>query len=145
MGARVLINGTWYNTPIKGSISPSMMEGFIELQKTIYRSHTLLLSGTDNLRTLNRFEREQLEFRVKVDKGSSLYSINLQEIAQKLGADRIAKMTGPELVVTVLGVSLIVGGVIAWADCWCPNNERGRAKRQKEVGRRVRARTRLSP
>jgi ABC-type tungstate transport system substrate-binding protein len=108
------------DTPIQGSISPAMMLGFIEFQKSIYRSHTLLLSGTESLRSLNRYEREELEFRVKVDKGSSLYSINLQEIAQKLGADVIAKMNGTELVITVLGISLIVGGVIAWK-AWLDN------------------------
>jgi hypothetical protein len=102
------------NTSIEGSISPSMMEAFIELQKSIYRTHTLLSSGTDNLRHLSRYEREQFEFRVKVEKGSSDYKIDLTEIVSKLGNDIVSKMSGTELVVTVLGLALIVAGTVGW-------------------------------
>ncbi|MFN3658489.1 MAG: hypothetical protein ACK4UO_14655 [Pseudolabrys sp.] len=117
-------------TPVHGSISPTMMAAFIELQTSIYRSHTLLSSGTDDLRRLSKFEKDHFEFRVKVDKGSSHYSIDLQEIAGKLGADIIAKMTGPELVITVLGVSLIVAGAVSFK--WYLNNRLALRKSQTE-------------
>jgi hypothetical protein len=46
--------------------------------------------------------------------GSSEYSIDLTEIIKSLGVDVIGKMTGTELVITVLGLALIVGGSVAW-------------------------------
>jgi serine/threonine protein phosphatase PrpC len=89
-----------------------MMEAFLELQKSIYRTHTLLSSGTENLRHLSRYEREQFEFRVKVEKGSSDYKIDLTDIVSKLGNDIVSKMDGTQLVVTVLGLALIVAGTV---------------------------------
>jgi hypothetical protein len=102
------------NTSIDGSISPSMMEAFIELQRSIYRTHTLLSSGTESLRHLSRYEREQFEFRVKVEKGSSDYNIDLTEILSRLGNDIVSKMDGTQLVITVLGLAIIVAGSIGW-------------------------------
>jgi hypothetical protein len=95
------------DTPEEGSISPSMMEAFLELQRSIFRTHALLSTGTENLRTLKKLEKEQFEFRVKVEKGSSGYTIDLTTIVSKLGNDLIAKMNGTELVITVLGLALM--------------------------------------
>jgi hypothetical protein len=102
------------DTPQDASISPSMMEAFIELQKTIYRSHTFLASDTGNLRTLSKIEREHFEFRVQVKPGSSDYNIDLTEIAKSLGADVVGHMTGPQITITVLGIALIVASVVAF-------------------------------
>jgi hypothetical protein len=101
------------NTPIEGSISTSMMEAFVELQRSIYKTHLLLAPGRRR-RRLSQVERDAFEFRVKVEKGSSDYSINLQEIVAKLGKDVIAQMTGQQLVITVLGLALIFAGSVAW-------------------------------
>lgn len=101
-------------TPIEGSISPPMMEGFLELQRSIYRTHAILSNGDDSLRGVNQLEKERFEIRVQVEKGSSLYSINLQQIIERLGHDVVAKMSGTELVIATLCISLIVGGVISW-------------------------------
>ena len=102
------------STPIPGSISPPMMGAFLKFQESVYRSHTLLSAGTDSLRGINRFEKERLEFRVRVEKGSSLYSIDLQQIAERLGSDIITKMTGTQLVVTVLGLATIFAATVVW-------------------------------
>jgi hypothetical protein len=101
-------------TPEEASIAPSMMEALVELQKTIYRAHTFLTADTGNLRTLSRIEREKFEFRVKVSAGSSDYKIDLTEIAKSLGEDVIGKMSGQDLTITVVAITLIVAGVVAW-------------------------------
>lgn len=98
------------NVPEDGTISSSTMKAILELQKSLYRTHALLASGSDNLRSLSRAEREQFELRLKVEKGSSLLSINLSEIISKYGNDVIAKMTGTELLIMVLGLALIYAG-----------------------------------
>src|SRR5947207_8949824 len=67
-----------------------MMGAILQLQKSIYRTHALLSTGSDNLRTLSQIERERFEIRVKVDKGSSDLSINLSDIISKYGNDIIA-------------------------------------------------------
>ncbi|MDU6376198.1 MAG: hypothetical protein E6575_19280 [Bradyrhizobium sp.] len=98
------------DVPEDGSISSSMMGAILQLQKSIYRTHALLSTGSDNLRTLSQIERERFEIRVKVDKGSSDLSINLSDIISKYGNDIIAKMTGTELLIMVLGLALTYAG-----------------------------------
>jgi hypothetical protein len=98
-------------TPIDGSISPSMMEAFIELQRTIYRTHTFLTADTGDLRTLSRAEKEDLEFRVKVENGSSHYDVDLQAILEKLTTEALGKMDSTHIVITALGLALIYASV----------------------------------
>jgi hypothetical protein len=98
------------HVPEDGTISSTTMAAILELQKSIYRTHALLSTGSENLRTLSRSEREQFELRLKVEKGSSDLSINLSEIISKYGNDVIAKMTGTDLLILVLGLALIYAG-----------------------------------
>ncbi|MEN5300336.1 hypothetical protein [Ochrobactrum sp. S1502_03] len=98
------------DTPIEGSISPTMMKAFLELQEAINRTYTLVSADTTDLRHLTNIERNNLEFRVKVEKGSSGYTIDLGEIVQKIGIEAVSKMTPEMLMYTVLGTALIVGG-----------------------------------
>lgn len=101
-------------TPIKGSISPTMMTAFIELQKAIHRSYQLVSSNSADLRALTTHEREQLEIRVKVGEGSSEYDIDLGQIIQRIGLEAVAKMDGNTIALTILGVAVIIGGVTAF-------------------------------
>lgn len=96
--------------PEDGTISSGTMEAILELQRSLYRTHALLSTGNDDLRSLSRSDREQYELRLKVEKGSSDLTINLSEIISKYGNDVIAKMTGTELLILVLGLALIYGG-----------------------------------
>jgi hypothetical protein len=59
------------NTPISASITPSIMEAFIDVQKTIYRTYTLVSADTADLRTLSKAERDALEFRVVVSRAAA--------------------------------------------------------------------------
>lgn len=96
------------------SITPTTMAAFIELQDAVYRAHKLIIADTSNLRTLSKAEREKYEFRVTVRPGSSGYAINLSETLTKLATEAIGKMTAEQLVITVLGGAVILGGTWAW-------------------------------
>lgn len=98
------------DVPEDGTISSPMMSAILELQTSIYRTHALLTTGDKNLRHQTRSDRERFEIRVKVEKGSSDLSINLNDIIAKYGNDLIAKMTGTELLIMVLGLALIYAG-----------------------------------
>jgi hypothetical protein len=101
------------NVPEDATISTSMMSAILELQTSIYRTHAILSSGDSSLRHLTRLEREQFEIRVKVGAGSSDLSINLPDIIAKYGNDIVAKMTGTELLIMVLGLALIYASKLA--------------------------------
>ena len=91
-----------------------MMEAFLELQKAIYRAYNLVSSDTHDLRFLSSSERERLEFRVEVNKGSSDYQADFSAILEKLGLEAIGKMDSQSLVTVVLGTALIIGSVVAF-------------------------------
>jgi len=104
------------NVPEDATISTSMMSAILELQTSVYRTHALLTTGDSNLRSLTRFDRERFELRVKVEKGSSDLSINLPDIIAKYGNDIVAKMTGTELLIMVLGLALIYASKLAYSE-----------------------------
>lgn len=101
-------------TPISGSISPTMMAAFIEFQKSINRSYALITSDTGDLRTLSKIERDNLEIRVKITEGSSGYVADLAKPLESIGIEAIGKMESTHLVITILGLALIAGGTIAF-------------------------------
>lgn len=101
-------------TPIESSITPTMMQAFIELQESIYRSHTLLTSDTADLRALTQQEREQLELRVKVSSGSNQYVADAAPIIERIGTEIVSKMTPEALTVTLLGTALLITGSYCW-------------------------------
>lgn len=67
----------------KSTITPSIMAGFIEFQKAIYRSYALSRYNSININKLTKEEREELEIRVKVEEGSSLFGVDFQAALEK--------------------------------------------------------------
>jgi hypothetical protein len=101
------------NTPIDGSISPTMMEAFIALQESIYRTYGLVSWESPDLRYLTNEKKDTLEFRVQVEKGSSDYEVDLSSIIEKIGIEVVSKMDPKMLAITIIGLALIAGS--AWA------------------------------
>lgn len=95
-------------------ITPSMMRGFIGLQDSIYRSHTLIRYNTNDLRKLSDDERSELEFDVRVSKGSSQYDADLWRVVEKIGLSAVDKMDPLHLTITVLGLGVLVAGGLSW-------------------------------
>lgn len=91
-------------------ITPSMMEGFIELQKAILRSHAQVTYGDDDLRRVSESDKEALEFRVRVSKGSSNYEIDLQKLLETLGHGLIDKMDPLHIVIILVAMGVLFAG-----------------------------------
>lgn len=113
-------------TPLNGSISPTMMEAFIEFQTTIYRAYLLLNLENGDLRSLTKPEKDHLEFRVKVSEGSSDYTVQLAKMFNNIAASMVAKMSSTELLIGVIGVAAIIGGNIAWKNWLTAKTEQRR-------------------
>jgi hypothetical protein len=123
------------HTPISGSISPTMMEAFIDLQTAIYRAHSLLTSGSPDLRGLSKAEKDRLEFRVKVEEGSSGYVAQLAKTMESIGGEVVNRMTSPDLLIAVLGVALLVAGTVAWKAWLSQRTELRKAELEKDEKR----------
>lgn len=98
------------------TITPSIMEGFIELQDAIYRTHAILYRGSADLRPLTRDEREGLEFTVKVEGGSSIFEIDGQQAIEELLKVLAAEMEPTHWIIVILSVSVLFFGRLAWKD-----------------------------
>lgn len=101
-------------TPSDSSISPTMMEAFMETQKALYRTYALLTSGTPDLRGMSSVEKEDLEFRVVVRGGSTGYLAELGKVVNSLGGSAVSRMTPTEVFISVLTIALLTSSTIAF-------------------------------
>ncbi len=87
------------------SVTPTVMNGLLDLQREINRAYALARYNTVNTRSLTKKERDELEITVEVEDGSSTLEINLQELLLKFIELTGAKMEPVHVVITVLGVA----------------------------------------
>ncbi|HCG8184416.1 hypothetical protein F0M03_04635 [Vibrio parahaemolyticus] len=110
----------YLNLYIKGSkfdssLTPSLMKGFLELQKGINRSYCLVKYGTPNTNVLTKSEREELEIKVKVEGGSTTTGVDLQALLTNIGTKVIDKMDPTTLAITLVSLGLIWVGKTSYA------------------------------
>lgn len=91
------------------TITPSLMQGIIELQHGINRTYAKLVHDQPDSRHLKDAERQGLEFKASVKSGSSIVEINLGDFAQKIATELFGKMEPSHIV--ILGVA----GAAIWA------------------------------
>jgi hypothetical protein len=95
------------------SITPSVMKGLLEFQKSIYKSFAIAKYGSSSKR-LTELEREQLEIKVSVNKGSSVFGINFTEIANH-AVDQLTGILPPsEIAVVVVMIAAMAFGRSAY-------------------------------
>lgn len=95
------------------TISPAMMKSFLALQSAVYRSYALSKYNSPNVNKLTKQEKEALEIRVKVEKGSSNFSLDLQKLAEHFIDGAMGKMTGDQLLIVMITAMLLLFGHIA--------------------------------
>lgn len=96
------------------TITPQIAESLVELQHAMNRSFARLVKHSSNANVLTKEERQSLEFKAKVDEGSSLITVDMGEFAQTLTTALAGKMTGTELVIAILGLAVTAGGTLAY-------------------------------
>ncbi|MCV6588305.1 MAG: hypothetical protein OIF57_04635 [Marinobacterium sp.] len=96
------------------TITPSMMKGFLELQKGLYRSYALTKYKSPNSNRLTKEERSELEMEVRVSNGSSNFTLDFQPLIEKFLSAGVDKMDGSQIVMIILGVFLMYTGNSAW-------------------------------
>lgn len=89
------------------SITPSVMKSFLELQSLVYKSYAIARYDTDDVRKLSKEERDELEIKVTVEPGSSMFEVDLQEILVKFAEQAGQSMTPEMTAVTVLGLGIL--------------------------------------
>lgn len=104
----ICVEGKGYDS----TITPDLAQALVDLQQAMNRAYARAIHHTTNARSLTAEERRDIQFKAKVEKGSSLIKVDLGEYAQSLATALAGKMTAQDIVITVLGVSLIGGGYL---------------------------------
>ena len=91
-----------------GGVPTRIMPALLELQRTIRRAYARSVHGSE--RRLTREELKQTELVVRLEPGSTKF---WSELAPLLN-DALKNMTGPETVITVLGLAAVVALAVVW-------------------------------
>lgn len=96
------------------SLTAKVMEGFVELQKAVNRAYAKACYDKPSSAALTDDEKQALSLVVRVSQGSSIFQIDLQETAETFLKGLAGKMNGTQAVITIIGMSLTVGGVVGY-------------------------------
>lgn len=104
------LTGEGYDSTVTSDIAQAL----VDLQHALNRAYARTVHHTANARSLTAEERRSINFKAKVEKGSSAIEVNLGEFAEKLSLALVGKMSADHIVITVLGLAAIAGSVIAY-------------------------------
>lgn len=96
------------------SITPTVMKAFIELQNGLNRAYSVARYGEANASLLTREEKGELEFVVKVEEGSSLFSIDASDTFIQLLERGIRQMNSTQITIALLAISVMYFGTSAF-------------------------------
>lgn len=95
------------------TITSGMMRALIELQRHLNRVYAEVVYGK-SAKALTAEEREHLEIVFKVEQGSSNVVADLSGFFTELGKSAMEKMTGKQVVTTVLGIGSLLAAAAAF-------------------------------
>ena len=98
----------------KGTITPDIAKALVELQEAMERVYMQAVHGTTSRVGLDQSEKRALELVATVEEGSSLIDVNLGNFAEKLAAEMVGKMSSTEIIIAVIGVSVVFTAGWAW-------------------------------
>lgn len=109
--------GQWANIDVyidedvyDSALTPYMMQGWVDLQRSVYRTYALAASGKADAKGLSEFEKEKLELVVQVKSGSSDQTVDLQEILTKMSLAMVEKMEPTHVLIAIISIALTLGG-----------------------------------
>lgn len=106
----IRIEGKGYDS----TITSTMAQSLVELQAALNRTYARAIKGTSNSNALTLEERREIQFKAKVEKGSSLVKVDIGEFAAKLANQLANKMDGTDIVVTVVGCAIAAASLLAY-------------------------------
>lgn len=93
-----------------GTITTTVMESLIEVQKNLNRSYAKLRYDKSDARHITDEDRDQIELVVKVTEGTSGFEAALENAIEKIAVNVADKMTPEHLIIAVLGLALMYFG-----------------------------------
>jgi hypothetical protein len=98
----------------KSTITSDMAGALVSLQTALNRAYALSVHGQATARALTAEEKQDIQFKAKVEDGCSLIKVDLGEYAEKLAAAIAGKMTSKSVAVIVLGIAAATASTVAY-------------------------------
>lgn len=102
----IYLDGRQFNS----SLTTKVMEGFIELQKSVNRAYAVINCNSGKANALTDKERDSLEIIIKVESGSTGLKAIFSDALKEFAKGAATKVTGNQVVIIVLGCALLWGG-----------------------------------
>jgi hypothetical protein len=96
------------------AISAYMMQGWVEAQRSLYRSFALVANGVLDARTLTDEQRDKLELVVTVNSGSSDQAAALLDVIREVLTGAIKQMDPNTIAIIIIALALIWAGSSVW-------------------------------
>lgn len=116
-----IVIGSWVKNTIyipgeryDSALSAYMMQGWVEAQRSLYRSYALVSSGAADARTLTDLQKEKLELVVVVHSGSSDQEASLTDIIKEVLLGAVDKMDPQTIAIVLIALVLIWAGQAVW-------------------------------
>ncbi|MDR5771160.1 MULTISPECIES: hypothetical protein [unclassified Caballeronia] len=106
----IRLDGAGYDS----TITPDIAAAIVEMQAAVNRAYARLARGGLSARSLSLAEKDEIRLKAKVEKGSSLITIDLGKFGEVLSHDLVAKMTPEHLVIAVISVAAVAGATVAF-------------------------------
>lgn len=114
---RLRIQGEDFNGTIPTRIMPPIMD----LQKEIHRIYARARYQTDDVRSLSKDEREQLELVVEIAKGSTEFITDLTKALNEI--IKSSNMNGKQVLILLITISGLLATSVGWKQ-WLMHKER---------------------
>lgn len=102
----IRFKGEGYNSTITSSIA----EAIVELQASINRSYCLAVYGENKANKLTDKEKSALQFKAKIENGSSLINIDLSNAVNSLCSELAGKMDSTSIILVALTLGVLYTG-----------------------------------
>lgn len=91
------------------TITSQMAEALVDLQHAMNRVYARTIRGSKNPNVLTLEQKRSIAFKAKVEKGSSLVTVDMGDFMSDLAMGLVGKMDGTQIVVTVIGLAVAAG------------------------------------
>lgn len=115
----IKLDGEGYDS----TITPDLALALVELQRALNRTYISFIHGPHSTNRLSNIQRDDIQFKAKVESGSSVIKVDLGDFAAKLVETTVGKMSPDQVVISVLGVAAMAVGVIAYKAYLNANSE----------------------
>lgn len=103
MGFHGITIGGEFHSEINGAF----LSAYSDINNDLLRLFALAKYDSGDMRILKQDDITDLDYRLTVKGGSSELNDNLCKILEKVAAELVGKMSGQEIVITVIGLALI--------------------------------------